>query len=262
MIAGTTRVAGVIGMPVRHSLSPVIVNAAFDAMALDWSYFAFEVEPERIAQALDGMRALQLGGLSVTMPHKEAVAQLVDRCSADAAALRAVNCVVPDGDELLGENTDGPGFVDAVRSELEFELPGCRAVVIGAGGAARAVVLALARAGAADVAILNRTAAKAEQAAALAPSVARVSDAAAVADASLIVNATPVGMTDTATPIDPALLEPRHTVVDLVYHPQSTPLARRGPGAGEREPPTGSGCSCTRPRTRCGCGPAPMRRSR
>lgn len=212
-------------MPVRHSLSPTIVNAAFDALGVDWSYVAFEVAPDDIEAAIDGMHALRLGGLSVTMPHKERVAELVDRCSADAAALGAVNCVVRDGDDLIGENTDGPGFVDALEWDLSFDPVDRRAVVLGAGGAARAVVLALARAGAADVAVVNRTPSKAERAVALAGSVGRIADATdAVPDADLVVNATPVGMTDDGMAIDPSLLGPRHAVVDLTYHPSTTPL--------------------------------------
>jgi shikimate dehydrogenase len=225
-ISGTTRVAGVIGTPVRHSRSPAIVNAAFDALGLDWSYFAFEVAPDRLAEAIEGMRALQLGGLSVTMPHKERVAELVDRCSDDASALRAVNCVVREGSELVGENTDGPGFLDAIRSDLDFDPVQRRVVVLGAGGAARAVVLALARAGAADVAVVNRTSANAERAAALAGPAGRVASADAVRGADLVVNATPVGMTEAATALHPALLGPRQSVVDLIYHPSTTPLLR------------------------------------
>ena len=212
-------------MPVRHSLSPAIVNAAFDALELDWSYVAFEVAPADIDAAIEGMRALQLGGLSVTMPHKERVAELVDRCSADAAALGAVNCIVRDGDELIGENTDGPGFLDTLKSDLNFDPAGRRAVVFGAGGAARAVVLALARAGAADVAVVNRTRSNAERAVALAGSVGRIADALdAVPEADVVVNATPLGMTEGGTAIDPSLLGRRHAVVDLIYHPSETPL--------------------------------------
>jgi shikimate dehydrogenase len=212
-------------MPVRHSRSPAIVNAAFDALGVDWSYFAFEVAPDEVEAAIDGMRALQLGGLSVTMPHKERVAELVDRCSADATALGAVNCVVRDHDELVGENTDGPGFLDALRSDLDFDPAGRRAVVLGAGGAARAVVLALARAGAADVAVVNRTRANAQRAIALAGPAGRVADATdAVPGADLVVNATPVGMTEEGMVFDPTLLGPRQSVIDLIYHPPSTPL--------------------------------------
>jgi shikimate dehydrogenase len=226
-------------MPVRHSLSPAIVNAAFEALGVDWTYFAFEVAPDDIAAAIEGMRALRLGGLSVTMPHKEAVAAIVDRCSPDAAALGAVNCVVLDGDELIGENTDGPGFLDALRSDLDFDPAGRRAVVLGAGGAARAVVLALARAGASDVAVVNRTAANAERAAALAGPVGRVADAAtAVPDADLVVNATPVGMTQVGTLVDASLLGPGSAVLDLVYHPRVTPLMA---AAAERGSATANG---------------------
>jgi shikimate dehydrogenase len=225
LISGTTRVAGVIGTPIRHSLSPVIVNAAFEALDLDWAYFAFEVEPDEVGAALDGMRALGLGGLSVTMPHKERAAALVDRCSADAAALGAVNCIVPAGGELVGENTDGPGFIDALTADTGFDPTGCRAVVLGAGGAARAVVLALARAGAADIGVVNRTAANGERAVGLVPGVGRTATAAeAVPEAGLVVNATPVGMTDQGLPMDTGLLGPAHTLVDLVYHPSVTPL--------------------------------------
>ena len=108
------------------------------------------------------------------MPHKESVARLVDRCAPDATALASVNCVVPDGDDLVGENTDGPGFIDALRADLGFDPGGCRAVVLGAGGAGRAVVLALAREGASDVAVVNRTRANADRAVALAGQVGRV----------------------------------------------------------------------------------------
>jgi shikimate dehydrogenase len=224
-ITGDTRVAGVIGMPVRHSLSPAIVNAAFDALGVDWSYFAFEVAPEDIGAAIEGMRALQIGGLSVTMPHKERVAELVDRCSADAAALGAVNCIVREDDDVVGENTDGPGFLDALKSDLDFDPAGRRAVVLGAGGAARAVVLALARAGAAEVAVVNRTRSNAERAVALAGAAGRVANARdAVFDAELVVNATPVGMTEDGMAVDPDLLRPHHALLDLIYHPSTTPL--------------------------------------
>jgi len=225
VISGSTRVAGVIGSPVRHSLSPAIMNAAFDALGVDWRFFAFEVPGGGAAAALAAMRALGLGGLSVTMPHKEAVAGLVDRCSSDAEQLRAVNCVVPSGDLLVGENTDGPGFCDALRNDLDLEPAGLRVAVLGAGGAARAVVLALGRAGAAEVVVVNRTPANAERCAALAPGTGRVGTAAAALErADLVVNATSVGMGGTGLPLDPSLLQAGHAVVDLVYHPTVTPL--------------------------------------
>ncbi|HEX2192088.1 MAG TPA: shikimate dehydrogenase, partial [Acidimicrobiales bacterium] len=182
-----TRVAAVIGHPVRHSLSPVLHNAAFRALELDWVYVAFEVPDGGAPSALAGMRALGIEGLSVTMPHKDAVAAAVDRLSPTARALGAVNTVVRRADVLEGHNTDGAGFLAAVRDDEGFDPAGRRCLVLGAGGAARAVVKALADAGAAEVVVVNRTASRAEAAAALAGPVGRVGTADRAADAELIV---------------------------------------------------------------------------
>lgn len=223
---GETRVAAVIGRPVRHSLSPTLFNAAFGASNLDWAFLAFEVAAERVGAALEGVRALGIEGLSVTMPLKEAVARSVDQLSPAAAALGAVNCVVRDGDRLTGHNTDGDGFVDALRVELGVELAGRRMVVLGAGGAARAVVLAAATAGA-EVVVIGRTPVRAETAAGLAGPGGRVGTPTDLAGADVLVNATPVGMGDQGElPVDPALLHGSLQVVDLVYHPSETPLLR------------------------------------
>ena len=230
MASGVTRLAAVIGSPVRHSLSPAIHNAAFEAAGLDWHYVALEVAPGDCARALDGMRSLGIAGLSVTTPHKDDVATLVDERSADAEALAAVNCVVllPDR-RLRGENTDGPGFVAGLRA-AGVEPAGCRCCVAGAGGAARAVILALSRAGAADIAVVNRTAAKAEAAAALGGRVGGPDDLAA---ADIVVNATSVGMGDDARlPFDPGLLHAGQVVAELVVHPVRTPLLEAAAGAG------------------------------
>ena len=236
-LTGATRVAAVIGSPITHSLSPVILNAAFEACGLDWVFVAFDVADGEAPRAVDGMRAFDIAGMSVTMPHKEPVALLVDRLGDDAAALGAVNCIVRDGHDLVGESTDGPGFVDALHAKLGFDPAGRRCVVIGAGGAARAVVLALARAGASEIGVANRTASRAERAATLAGSAGRVVSLDDVAGADLIVNATPVGMLDAgsdgALPLDPARIGPGQVVADLIYHPATTPLldAARSRGA-------------------------------
>jgi shikimate dehydrogenase len=220
-------VAAVIGAPIGHSLSPVIFNAAFADVGLDWTYVAFEVPEGQAAQALAGMRAFGLGGMSVTMPHKAAVAAGVDALAPDAQALGAVNCVVPHEGRLLGENTDGPGLLAALAEE-GISVAGRRVAVVGAGGAARAVVRSFAGAGAADVLVLNRTAARAAAAAELAGPAGRVGLPMDVLSADLVVNATSVGMAGTRmaghVPLDPALLGPGHVVVDLVYEPAETPL--------------------------------------
>jgi shikimate dehydrogenase len=226
---GATRVAAVIGDPVRHSLSPTLHNAAFAALGLAWVYVAFEVPGGAAARAVEGMRALGIEGLSVTMPHKAAVAEAVDRCSDVASRLGAVNCVRRSGGDLVGENTDGAGFLASLREDAAFDPAGQRCLVLGAGGAARAVVLALASAGAAEVAVVNRTPSRAADAASLAGRVGVVRDVDAADGAALIVNATPLGMAGTGadganSPIDPARIGPGQIVADLVYHPLRTAL--------------------------------------
>ncbi len=232
LITGSTRLAAVIGSPVRHSLSPAILNAAFGAAGADWVYVALEVADGQAAGAVTAMRTLGLGGLSVTMPHKAAVHDAVDERTPVAAALGAVNCVFWRGDHLVGDNTDGAGFIDALRVDGSMEVAGRRCVVVGAGGAGRAVVRALADAGAADVAVVNRTPVAAERAAGLAGPVGRVGSMADVDAADLVVNATSLGMGGTGAvtgepapmPVEPERLRPGHVVVDLIYHPTETPL--------------------------------------
>jgi len=233
-LSGETRLAAVIGDPIRHSLSPTIFNAAFAELGLDWAYLAFEVAEGDTAAALDAARVLGVEGLSVTMPHKTATAHLVDELTDAARTLDAVNCVVRDGQRLVGHNTDGAGFVASLADDAGFDPAGRSCLVLGAGGAARAVVLALAGAGAAEVVVVNRTAERAAATAALAGPLGRVGSAADVSAAALVVNATSVGMGGQGCPLDPDGLGPGQLVADLVYHPVSTPLlqaaAARGAG--------------------------------
>lgn len=223
MISGRTRVAGVMGSPIAHSLSPALHNAGYEALGLDWAYVAFEVPAGGAVAALDAVRALGLGGLNVTMPHKADVAAAVDHLTPTAAALGAVNTVVPEADGLLGDSTDGPGFLAALTDE-GFDPAGRRCLVLGAGGAARAVVHALGTAGASvDVTARRREAAIV--AAELADG--RVVGPEAADGAELVVNATPVGMARTpGLPVDPARLGSGQLVVDLVYDPRDTELLR------------------------------------
>jgi shikimate dehydrogenase len=219
-------VAAVIGSPVRHSLSPALHNAAFAAAGVPWAYVAFEVAPGAARAALDAVRTLGLGGLSVTMPHKDDVADAVDELDAGAAALHSVNCVVPlpDG-RLRGCSTDGDGFVASMR-EAGHDPAGQRVVVVGAGGAGRAVIDALARAGAAEVVVLNRSRDRAVDAARLAGAAGRVGVDDDIATADIVVNATSIGLGTDDVAIAPSLLRARHVVADLVYHPLDTGLLR------------------------------------
>jgi shikimate dehydrogenase len=232
-----TRLAAVIGDPVRHSLSPLIHNAAFRAVDLDWAYLAFEVPADGGAAAVEAMRALGIDGLSVTMPLKAEVAAAVDALSPDAEALAAVNTVVRQGTVLVGENTDGAGFVNALRIDEGFDPAGRRCLVVGAGGAARAVVRALATSGAREVVVAARRPEAAAEAVALAGGVGRTGTVDEADAADLVVNATPLGMQDVielepVLPVPEQRLGPGQVVADLVYHPLITPFVaaarRRG----------------------------------
>lgn len=242
VVTGSTRLAAVIGDPVRHSLSPVLHNAAFAALDLDWVYVALPVQPGDGGRAVAAMSTLGIDGLNVTMPHKAAVAEAVDRCSPVAARLGAVNTVVRTADGLLGESTDGEGFLTALRVDEGFDPDGARCLVVGAGGAARAVVLALAEAGASEVLVVARREAAATAAASLAGSAGRPGTAEEADGCALVVNATPLGMDAVVVelpgavpelPVPERCLGPGQVVADLVYQPMRTPFveAARARGA-------------------------------
>lgn len=232
-ISGRTRVAGIIGWPVSHSLSPAMHNAAFGALGLDWRYVAFPVDPARVGDALRGLAAAGVAGLNVTIPHKRAV---LDGCSAVSPAVEAIgaaNTLVPDGaGGWTADNTDAPGFMRALDEAAPLALDGRTALLVGAGGAARAVAFAL-RARGARVRVANRTAATA---AALGDPVGFTPAALAEAcrDAALVVNCTSLGLHGDDVPPELPLdaLGPGHVVADVVYRPGGTPwlhaVAARG----------------------------------
>jgi shikimate dehydrogenase len=237
-IGGGTHVVGIIGWPVSHSLSPVIHNAAFAAAGLDWTYVPLPVPPEGLRPALIGFAPLGFSGANVTMPHKPEAAELIPRCSEDATLLRAVNTIVLRGGELEGHNTDVAGFDRFLRRDAGFDPAGRSALVYGAGGAARACALALARGGLTLLNVAARDEARAaplvQMVEALGVPVASVRPGDTgdlVAD--LVVNATPVGGSD-AERVLPSLphLGPDVLVIDLLYDPPSTDLQRRAREAG------------------------------
>ncbi len=236
-IGGSTVVAGVIGWPVEHSLSPAIHNAAFAALGLDWVYVAMPVPPGALAAATRGLVSLGFRGANVTMPHKTESASLADELSDDARRLRAVNTFVVADGRVLGHNTDAPGFDRFLRHDAGFEPEGRTALLFGAGGAARAVALALARAGVAKLRVAVREESRAaDLLTTVADTAAEVEvvsfDAVAGTAADLVVNATPLGGDGTTCPPLPSL-GPGVVVVDLLYRPERTPLlaAARDEGA-------------------------------
>ena len=238
-IGGKTKVAGVMGWPVGHSLSPRLHGYWLEQHGVDGVLVPLPVRPEHFAEALRALPKLGFVGASVTVPHKEAALELVDDAEPLARRIGAVNAIVVREDgRLAGCNTDAPGFLNALRADA----PGWRAgagaaAVLGAGGAARAVVAALSMAGVAEIRVVNRTP---ERAAALAkafgPPVCAVPwerRAEALANAALLVNATTLGMTGGPTlELDLAPLSAAAVVMDIVYTPLETPLLARARGRG------------------------------
>ncbi len=232
----STQLYGVLGNPVRHSLSPLIHNAAFRKTGLNASYMAFQVEEGTLPLAFEAIRALGLRGVNVTIPFKEEAESLVDEIPEDLdRAIGAINTVVNRDGILYGHNTDVRGFLTAAAEELGFHPSGKTVLVLGAGGAARAVAFAVASAGAARVLILNRTRERGEglmdYAAGFFPETEFDSPytplAAAAEKPHLIVNATSLGLRETDEPsFDANLLTPATSVFDLIYNPAETPLLR------------------------------------
>jgi shikimate dehydrogenase len=226
--SGAATLTGVIGWPVDHSLSPAMHNAAFRALGLNWIYVGLPVAPGRLVAGIEGIAALGFAGANVTMPHKTEASSLLDELSDDARRLQAVNTISVTTDGLVGHNTDAPGFARFLRDEVAFDPAGRRVLLYGAGGAARACALAVARAGAAEIVVAVREPARAialVQALEDLPVTVRTASSMAEAtqvEADLVVNATPVGAHGEELP-EP-LMGPGTVVVDLLYHVASTPL--------------------------------------
>ena len=242
IVSGKTKLCGVIGDPIEHTMSPAIHNAAFAQMGLDYFYVPFHVKTEELGRAINGMRALNIRGLNVTIPHKVAIIPLLDELDPLAERIGAVNTVTNDDGVLKGYNTDASGFLQALL-ERGIEPKGKRVVILGAGGASRAISFILAERGA-HLFILNRQLKKAEELSSrlsttfekevkalqlAAENLAQVLDG-----ADILVNATSVGMSPNIkeTPVPSNLLRPGLVVVDIVYNPIKTRLLREAEEAG------------------------------
>ena len=236
MMNANTRLCGVVGDPVSHTLSPAMHNAAMAALGLNYAYLAFQVKSADLCAAIQGIKAFSLRGLNVTIPHKVAVVQFLDELDPLAADIGAVNTIVNDGGRLKGYNTDAGGFLRSLLA-AGFDPQGKKVVLLGAGGAARAIGFALAQSGA-HITVLNRRI-ELEQAVLLAENLSRVAKSkvsaleldeanleATLKRADLLVNATSVGMAPDAgeTPVPAHLLQPGLTVFDVVYAPLKTRL--------------------------------------
>jgi shikimate dehydrogenase len=234
-VTGTTGICCILGSPVAHSLSPLMHNAAFKERHLDLTYVAFEVSPAQLESAVSGLRALGIVGFNVTIPHKETILRYLDELGPVAAEMRAVNTVTRQDDRLIGTNTDGEGALKALNRQ-GIEINGRTIVILGAGGAARAVSYAFSE-HCDSIVFLNRT----EKRAALLSKelehrgirtkclpLTESGLKRSLKTADMLVNATPIGMHPRveASLIPPNLLHPELMVFDLVYNPPNTKLLR------------------------------------
>ena len=230
-------IAAVIGSPISHSLSPAIHNAAFATSRRDGEYVAVECGISEVESTMESLQSAGLLGLSITMPLKEAVIDFLDFVTPDADFLNAVNCISFGPTGSIGHNTDGDGCCDALIEQGGARLRGATAVLLGAGGTARSIALALVRRGA-HVVVVNRTQSNAvglvNSFAGFGDEVSiSVGDQSSIASASILINATSVGMNSSDLPIDPVHLHSQLTVLDAVYSPLETSLlvAARETGA-------------------------------
>jgi len=235
-ISGGTRVCGIIGDPIEHSLSPIMHNASFQDLKLDFVYIPFRVKQNELREAILGARSLDVHGLNVTMPHKNAVIKFLDEIDPTARSISAVNTILNDKGRLIGYNTDGAGALKALK-ENTVGLDVKKLLLLGAGGAGKAIAFYAAQE-VEELKILNRTTQKAKELAeVLRKKFRKKIDGNQLStkiikeelkDANILINATSVGMHPDVdrSLVDPSWLRPELCVMDIVYNPIETKLAK------------------------------------
>jgi shikimate dehydrogenase len=243
VISGKTDVFAVIGDPIDHTLSPAMHNAAFEHLRLDYVFLAFRVTPDEIEKALQGVRALGIRGLNVTMPHKHAVTEFIDEADAAVKFLRSANTILNQRGRLRGFNTDGVGAIKALKNG-GLDLTGKKALLLGAGGAAKAIAFTLTKE-VDEICILNRDGMKARELANILEPFGKrvVGDELSpkriqqeLHDSDVLINATSVGMTPNAfeSLVKPSWLKTSLYVMDIVYNPNETKLIQEAKAVGAK----------------------------
>lgn len=244
-ITGKTKLIGLLGYPISHSLSPTMHNAAFSHLGLDYAYLTFDTKEDNLADVITAMRVLNVRGFNVTMPNKKNVLPLLDEVSAEARMIGSVNTVLHENGRLIGYNTDGKGYVQSLIEKGVF-VTGKKIVIAGAGGASRSVAIQLAVDGAAEVVILNRTLEKAAEICNViqknistckveALELTEENLGQKLSEADIFINSTALGMhplEDKSVVTDPGMLHRELIVTDLIYKPSKTKLLEIAEGAG------------------------------
>lgn len=239
-ITGTTVLTGLLGSPVAHSISPLMHNASFEALGLDYAYLCFDVGTDRLKEAVEGLRAMGARGWNLTMPDKNLMCQLADKLSPASEISGAVNTIVNDDGVLTGYTTDGTGYMRAAE-EAGFPLPGKVMTLLGGGGAATAILVQAALDGMKEIRVFNRKSPTFDRLSAIAVQLNRRTDClvtvhpledtedlrASIADSDILTNATNIGMaphTDACPIPDASFLRPELIVSDIIYNPRQTKL--------------------------------------
>ena len=241
-IDGSTRLVGIIGNPLDHSLSPTIHNAAFDYLGLNWCYVPLPVEEGNLSAGVDGIKALRFAGVNVTMPFKTEVLPLLDKVAMFAESVGAVNTILIDKGKLIGYNTDGRGFYTALVRDLGYDVKGRRVLVLGAGGASRSVTVSLALAGCQSIVIVNRSPERSRQLAEIILKSTPDIDVTwlspddnydiVLAESDLIINATPLTTFNGSLRVPVSLLNKNQIVCDLNYSLYQPPLLQEAEARG------------------------------
>ncbi|MGD9676751.1 MAG: shikimate dehydrogenase [Vulcanibacillus sp.] len=232
MINSETKLIGLIGDPISHSKSPIMHNTMLDKLGLNYRYLAFNVSHRRLEQAIDGIRALNIKGINVTIPHKVNVMKYLDDISEEAKRIGAVNTIVNRDGRLIGYNTDGEGYVRSLVEETGIKLEGKRVMLLGAGGAAKAIAYTLSMRNLDSIVIVNRNLDKAAElkdvigknASTVSVGIDEINDY--INDAEIIINTTSIGLYPDIEEslIDKELIKPSHLVSDIIYNPLITKL--------------------------------------
>lgn len=233
-----TKTFAVIGDPIDHSLSPSIHNAAFKALGMDCTYIAYRIPRGELGEGVESLKKIGVAGFNVTIPHKIEMMRYLDDASEECRMIGATNTVSNDSGRLRGYNTDMEGFIDPIRRR-GLAIQGQRALVIGAGGAARAIVAGFARHGASHITIANRTGQRGDELAKFASGLGPSSDSSTLEEAGrnageyrFIVNATSVGLKNEPSPISTDTINSGCIVYDIIYMPMNTDLIAKSKKAG------------------------------
>jgi shikimate dehydrogenase len=243
MISGKTKLYGIFGYPVEHTFSPEMHNAALKKLGMDACYVPFAVKPERLRDALKAVLPLGLCGLNITVPHKEQVISFLDELSEEARLINAVNTIEVRGGKLIGHNTDGRGFLRSLKVDAGFNPKGKKFLIIGSGGAARAVGFSLALAGAGRIVLHDVDSGKADalvsdirqKVGTESESISKDAIVSYAFDADCLINTTPLGLKKTdILPIQKEHILEKHLVYDLVYNPPETALLKAAKARGAK----------------------------